>query len=358
MEHLKWKSLLAVLIGLLMVGVAAGSAYAMVQKPIHPILPSQPLTKAFTGPNAQIQARAFLKRLPVTLTLNFNTMNDITFIGIALRPVSNGVYIPAYYIVQGAKPGEYPLLQRKFTEFAESHFRVQVSNIKIASSIQPNVNWNYAGSIDYITHTASHLGQEGYLQLKGWYYYYIIDQHTVEYYAQTKLRGDVSSSAVAVKDLDLHVSRGHTHEVIDDFLPDGHIGPTTSYYESLTVELTPEDIAKISASAGYSVNTNDDYYFRIDTHTADPNSYVDFHAYDFKKKVSWWFDSPAWGRSFYMETATTMKTTSTATTTYFGVFKYNVSGEFYFNTPSGAVITESPEDIDISVFVYPPHIVF
>ncbi|WP_297517921.1 hypothetical protein [Thermococcus sp.] len=122
MEHLKWRSLLAVLIGLLMVGVTAGSAYAMVQKPIHPILPSQPLTKAFTGPNAQIQARAFLKRLPVTLTLNFNTMNDITFIGVALRPVSNGVYIPAYYIVQGAKPGEYSLLQRKFTEFAESQF--------------------------------------------------------------------------------------------------------------------------------------------------------------------------------------------------------------------------------------------
>ncbi|QDA31135.1 hypothetical protein FH039_05325 [Thermococcus indicus] len=354
---MKRKSLLAVLLGLLVVGATTGSVHAVVQKPIHPILPSQPLTKAFTGPNAQIQARAFLKGLPVTLTLNFDTMNNITFIGIALRPAGNGAYIPAYYIVQGAKPWEYSLIQRKFTEFAEGHFRAQVSDIKIASSIEPNVNWNYAGSIDYITHTVSYLGQSGYLEFKGFYYYYVIDQNTIEYYAQTKLRGDVSSSAVAVKDLDLHVSRGHTHEVIDDFLPDGHIGPTTSYYESLTVELTPEEATKISASAGYSVNTNDDYYFRIDTHTADPNSYVDFHAYDFKKK-SWWRDPPAWGRSFYMKTATTMKTTSTATTTYFGVFKYRVSGEFYFKTPDYTVITKSPEDIDVSVFVYPPHTVF
>ncbi|NJE01181.1 hypothetical protein E3E42_04605 [Thermococcus sp. JdF3] len=329
---MKRKFLLAVLLGLLVMGATTGSVPEEVQKPIHPILPSQPLTKAFTGPNAQIQARAFLKGLPVTLTLNFDTMNNITFIGIALRPAGNGTYIPAYYIVQGAKPWEYSLIQRKFTEFAEGHFRAQVSDIKIASSIEPNVNWNYAGSIDYITHTVSYLGQSGYLEFKGFYYYCVIDQNTIEYYAQTKLRGDVSSSAVAVKDLDLHVSRGHTHEIIDDFLPDGHVG-------------------------SYSVNTNDGYYFRIDTHTADPNSYVDFHAYDFKKK-SWWRDPPAWGRSFYMKTATTMKTTSTATTTYFGVFKYRVSGEFYFKTPDYTVITKSPKDIDVSVSVYPPHTVF
>jgi hypothetical protein len=195
--------------------------------------------------------------------------------------LDDGAYIPAYYIVQGAKPKDYPCLQRKFEEFAENLFRVQVSDIKIASTIEPSVNWNYAGSIDWVTSTASSpFGQKGILELKG-FYYYSIDPSTTEYYAKTKVRGDVSSSDLALKDLHLRVSTQGTHEAIYDFLPDGHMDPMTSYSEAITVGLDSEKTAKISASAGYSVNTNDGYYFRMDTHTLDPNSYVDFHAYDF-----------------------------------------------------------------------------
>ncbi|MCD6373808.1 MAG: hypothetical protein J7L37_09770, partial [Thermococcus sp.] len=279
-------------------------------------------------------------------------------IGIALRPVGNGVYAPAYYVVEGAKPEQYAVFQKKFAEFTRRHVRAKVSDLKIASTINPNVDWNYAGTIDWITHSVSYLElQKGYLEFEGWYYYYVVDENTVEYYGRTKIRGDVSSSGVAVKDISLHVSRGYSHETINDFLPDGHIGPVTSYQESIMVELDPEKIAKISASAGYSVNTNDGYYFRIDTHTGNPNDYVDFHAYDFKKK-SLGLDPPAWGHSFYLITAVTMKTTSTGTACYFGVFNYKVNAQFYFLTWGADVITKSPEPVEASVFVYPPRTVF
>ncbi len=363
-NNLSWGYPVVILVGLLILGVTAGSAYSLgtnnglLYSPVLlPLEPSGDISKVFTGKDAVAHAEVFIAKRHLTLAIKLDSIKDITFIGIAIRSAGNGVYSPAYYVVEGAEPKQYPIFQKKFTEFAKSHFRTQVSNIKIASSIQPNVNWNYAGTVDWITHSASHLGQKGYLELKGFYYYHVIDQNTVEYYARTKIRGDVSSSAVAVKDMYLHVSRGHSHEAIDDFLPDGHVGPTTSYQESTTVEFTPDEVARISASAGYSMNTNDGYYFRIDTHTADPNSYVDFHAYDFKKK-SWWIDPPAWGRSFYMETAVTMRTTSTDTECYFGVFKYDAGGQFYFLTPSGSVIAESPEPIETSIFVYPPHTVF
>lgn len=365
---MKLKSLLVILIGLLMVGMATGTSYVSTQKPIYPIQPQRPLVKVFTGPEASLYAHSFVKGKAVTLAINFSAIKDATFIGIALRSADNGVYIPAYYVVQGANPNDYPYLQRKFEEFAENHFRAQVSDIKIASAIEPSINWNYAGSIDWITSTTSSpFGQKGVLELKGFYYYYPIDSSTTEYYAKTKVRGDVSSSDVALKNLHLRVSTQGTHEAIDDFLPDGHIGPVTSYSEAITVELDSEKTAKISASAGYSVNTNDGYYFRMDTHTLDPNNYVDFHAYDFKKDVPLLPDPPAFGKSFFFESAVTMKVKSpTSNACYFGVFNYDASAEFYVTNPLIGIVlatlppwlVTAPEDIKISVFVYPLHTVF
>ncbi|ASJ00723.1 hypothetical protein [Thermococcus gorgonarius] len=364
---MKWRLLLAVLLGLLVGGMATGSSYIPVQKPIYPAPPQGALTKVFTGPDASLHAHSFVKGKEVTLAINFSAIKDATFIGIALRPIGNGAYAPAYYVVQGAEPNDYPRLQRKFEEFAETHFRTQVSNIKIASAIEPNVNWNYAGSIDWVTSTSSLFGQKGVLELKGFYYYYPIDSNTIEYYAKTRVRGDVSSSDVALKDLRLRVSTGGTYEALEDFLPDGHMGPMTSYSEAITVELDSEKTAQISASAGYSVNTNDGYYFRMDTHTLDPNNYVDFHAYDFKKDVPWLPDPPAFGMPFFFESAVTMKVKSpTNNACYFGIFNYDASAEFYvINTwLLGMPVTfppylvTAPKDIKISVFVYPPHTVF
>ncbi|WP_297509675.1 hypothetical protein [Thermococcus sp.] len=251
---MRWKPLFAVLLGLLMVGVMAGNSYALPQKPGSPIHSPETLIKVFTGSTALVQAQAFLKKLPVTLTLNLSSLSDVTFFGVALRPTDSGVYIPAYYIVQGAKPKDYPTLQEKFLEVAKSHFKARVSNIKIASSIEPSVKWNYAGSIEYITSAVSFLDQKGMLQLKGFYYYCIINENTIEYYAKTKVRGDVSPRA-ALKEIHLHVSGPKDYEKIDDFLPDGHIGPVTSYSQSVMVELHSNKVAQISASAGYTTNT-------------------------------------------------------------------------------------------------------
>lgn len=359
--------MLAVLLGLLVVEVTGTLSYSVATN-IHsslspklpPLEPPKEFSKVFTGKNAVSQAEIFLAGKHLTLTVKFNSMKNLTFIGIALRPVGEDTYIPAYYIVEGAKPSQYQLLMKKFKTFAEAHFRSEVYNVRVNSAIEPNVNWNYAGSIDWITSTTSFLNQKGVLELKGFYYYYIIDSNTVEYYAVTKVRGDVSSSRVSLKDLRLHVSREGTYEAIDDFLPDGHIGPTTSYSKSVLVGLSSDKIAQISASAGYTVNTNDKYYFRLDTHTLNPNQYVDFHAYDFKKNVFLAPDHPAWGKSFYFNTAVTMKVNSPSNACYFGVFEYDASAEFYFQVPVGVVpvTTKSPNDIKISVYVYPPHTVF
>lgn len=364
---MRLKTMLAVLLGLLMVGVVWTSSYSIATNiqpspspKLPPLEPPKEFFKVFTGKNAISQAKIFLAGKHLTLTIKLNSMKNVTFVGIALRPVGEDTYIPAYYIVEGAKPSQYQLLMKKFETFAKVHFSVKVSNVRVSSAIEPNVNWNYAGSIDWITSTTSFLNQKGVLELKGFYYYYIIDSNTIEYYAVTEVRGDVSSSWVSLKDLRLHVSREGTYEAIDDFLPDGHIGPTTSYSESVLIGLSSDKTAQISASAGYTVNTNDKYYFRMDTHTLNPNEYVDFHAYDFKKNVFLAPDHPAWGKSFYFKTAVTMKVNSPSNACYFGIFKYDASAEFYFQMPVGLVpvITKSPNDIKISVYVYPPHTVF
>lgn len=90
------------------------------------------------------------------------------------------------------------------------------------------------------------------------------------------------------------------YEVIDDFFPDGYMDPTTSYSEAVTLELSSDNAARISASAGYSMNTSDGHYFRMDTHTLHPNDYVDFHAYDCKKDVFLLPDPPTFGESFFV----------------------------------------------------------
>ncbi|NJE47840.1 hypothetical protein [Thermococcus sp. Bubb.Bath] len=118
---------------------------------------------------------------------------------------------------------------------------------------------------------------------------------------------------------------------------------TSSYSEVITVELDSEKTAKISASAGYSVNTNDGYYLRMDTHTLDPNNYVDFHAYDFKKDVPWLPDPPAFGKSFFFESAVTMKVKSpTSNACYFGIFNYDASAEFYVTNPLIGIVLATP----------------
>jgi hypothetical protein len=159
-----------------------------------------------------------------------------------------------------------------------------------------------------------------------------VDLNTVEYYAITEIRGDVPSPWVSLKDLRLRISRDGTYEAIDDFLP--------------------------CAGADYSADSN--YHFRVDTHTLEPNDYVDFHAHDFKKNVRFAPDPPAWGRSFYLKTAVTMRVNSPSNACYFGVFKYDASAEFYFQVPVGVVpvTTKSPDDIKISVHVSPQHGVF
>jgi len=364
---LRWKSLFAVFLGLLIVEMIGTSSYSVATSTqpspslkLPPLEPSKEFSKVFTGKNAASQAEAFLAGKHLTLIIKFNSMKNVTFVGIVLRPVDEDVYIPAYYIVEGAKPSQYQILREKFEAFAEAHFKAKVSNVRVNSALEPNVDWNYAGSIDWITSTTSFLNQKGVLELKGFYYYYVIDSNTIEYYAVTKVRGDVSSSWVSLKDLRLHVSRDGTYEAIDDFLPDGHIGPTTSYSESITIGLSSDKTAQISASAGYTENTDDKYYFRMDTHTLNPNEYVDFHAYDFKKNVRFAPDHPAWGKSFYFKTAVTMKVNSPSNACYFGVFRYDASAEFYFQVPVGLVpvITKSPNGIKISVYVYSPHTVF
>ncbi|WP_297509672.1 hypothetical protein [Thermococcus sp.] len=89
----------------------------------------------------------------------------------------------------------------------------------------------------------------------------------------------------------------------------------------------------------------------MDAHTFNPNKYVDFYAYDFNRK-SWLKDYPAWGRSFYFNTALTMKSISPGDACYFGVFKYKASAKFYFQMPVGVVpaVTKPPKDIEISVY--------
>ena len=367
------KPLGVVLLGVVFIAFVGISSYGVTAgvPPLKtPALPPfkhfKGFSKVFTGKDAVKQAAKFLAGKRLTLRIGLGSEKNVTFVGVALRPVGENTYVPAYLIVEGATPAQYRALKREFEEFARVHFSTKVSGVKVSSTIEPNVNWDYAGSIDWITSTTgSFFSGKGVLELKGFYYYYPIDANTIEYYAKTKIRGDVSSSDMALKDLRLRVSKEGAYEAIDDFLPDGHIGPTTSYSEAVAVELSSDSAAKISASAGYSLNTNDGYYFRMDTHTLNPNDYVEFHAYDFKKNVPLLPDPPAFGKSFFFESAVTIKVRSPGNACHFGIFKYDASAEFYSLTPAVIIpismppyLETSPKDIKLSVFVYPPHTVF
>jgi hypothetical protein len=85
----------------------------------------------------------------------------------------------------------------------------------------------------------------------------------------------------------------------------------------------------------------------------------------FKKDVPLLPDPPAFGKSFFFESAVTMKVHSpTGDSCYFGVFNYDASAEFYAVNPLAGILPlppwleiAPPKDIKISVFVSPPHTV-
>jgi len=357
--NLKWKPLLGILLGLL---VISSMATASLEEPAsHKTTESiEPptnfknivLTKVFSGKDASLEAMNFLARYRgrLTLEVDLRYLENITFIGISLRPTKNGYYIPAYYIVDKSAPMSRQEFQKRFDEITATLAKEPLIMPGDVLNVEPKVNWEYAGRIDYVTSHVTRNGRTGTIQQTGWYYYYFVDNYRVEYYAKIKIRGDMNSKDVALKELNLHVDRnGYTHETLGDFLPDGHIGPTTSYSESLMIEVDSGKTLRISAHGGYTKDTNDGIYFRGDTHTLNPNDYVDFHFYDFKRNIRFFPDPPAWGESFYMYLAVTMS--ASYKNIKYGVLRQKLSGSFYFN---GQHITvKSAPTVDIVVHIKP-----
>ncbi len=300
--NLKWKPLLGILLGLL---VISRMATASLDEPASPrtmgsIEPPTDfknivLTKVFSGKDASLEAMKFLARHRGRLTLEVDLRNleNITFIGISLRPLKEGYYIPAYYIVDKSAPMSRQEFQKRFDEITATLAKEPLIMAGDVLNVEPKVNWEYVGGIDYVTSHVTRNGRTGTIQQTGWYYYYFVDNYRVEYHAKIKIRGDMNSKDVALKELNLHVDRnGYTHETLGDFLPDGHIGPITSYSESLMIEVDSGKTLRISAHGGYTKDTNDGIYFRGDTHTLNPNDYVNFHFYDSKRNIRFFPDPP------------------------------------------------------------------
>ncbi|WP_048149357.1 hypothetical protein [Palaeococcus ferrophilus] len=365
---MKWKPLMAVLIGLLMIGVAAKAAPSPassggydsetpvwgLERPIKPVNVSQHI---FTGPGSVEKGKRFLKTFggQITLELNFSELSkhNITFFAVVLRPIPNGKYAPIYFIGDGLRHEDIEKFRWEFQRVVNDVLNRPIEG-RFSIASEPSREWHWIGSIRTITKSTSYPLTPGnaYQSLSSDYWYTEGTSGQYAYYAKVYHSGDMSSSEIAINELKLVVSAPTGYEFIGNghYLPDGHGGPKTTYSESSSFGFDGTTLV-FSASAGYNMETNDGYYFRWDTHAFDPNTEVTFRFYDFHRKYGS-LSAPAWGKSFTARPAVIMIVEPSSTSTRAAVFKYHATASFKFNTWAGSVV-KSTDPIDVTVFAFP-----
>jgi len=358
-----WRKVLGLMLGLLVLGAIGGITTAgsgtntgesngfqdISQKDIAPYV--QQLDREgyvfFEGKQAVQLAEELTKRLgkKLTISLNFSELKDknITFIGVAVRPAS-GRYITMFYIVQG----QYD--SNDIREFMEERGGFLKEPLTYTTYDEPGRDWKWIGSTSWKTKYAYHYDGKVYHAIRVKYYYATSTSGQYAYLAEISNIGDMDRNYFALKELYTRVTVPTQDAWFEDFLPFGHGGPQTQYYEeqsfnygSFSGDLT------YYASAGYSTSTNDAYYFRWDTHSENPNWDFQVKWYDFKKKT-WHGDEFAWGIGF----KTTSSVIEIVENSYDdAAFNYNAKASFYVRTMSGAIITIDPPAITFTNFVNP-----
>lgn len=358
-----WRKMFGLMLGLLILGAIGGIATAssgVDAGKSHTVqnIPRKDITSyvqqlerngyvIFEGKQAVQLAEELTKRLgkKLTISLNFSELKDkdITFIGVAVRPVG-GRYITMFYIVQG----QYDF--NDIREFITERSSFLKEPLTYTRGDEPGRDWRWIGSTRWKAKYTYYYGGKAYHAIRVKYYYATSTSGQYAYLAEISHIGDMNRNYFALKELYTQITVPTQDAWFEEFLPFGHGGPRTQYYEEQSFDYGAfSGDLTYHASAGYSTSTNDDYYFRWNAHSENPN--WDFHVkwYDFKKKT-WYGDKFAWGIGF----KTTSSVIEIVKNRYDdAVFKYNAKASFYVRTMSGAIITRSSSTITFTNFVNP-----
>ncbi|ACS34331.1 hypothetical protein [Thermococcus gammatolerans] len=366
---MNWKFLIAISLGLLIIGLGHAGALSSPDSKPAPSLPPHKekpsptpprigggiVVKTFTGSSSIAQAKSFLNQYwgKLTLRLNLNEFQNVTFVGIALRPLPSGAYAPLYYF---GRVGECPadLLKRAFyTEL--SAFENIPLEVKGSLADEPGRNWKYIGAVRSIRTSReirvttsiwteekatvyNEFGAEFWVTYgtSGQYVYYAYLSH--EGKVPTKASGNLK---VAVKNVTESVKVLNSKDAfigVGSFRPEGsgstsHSTVTWGLNVGFGVDSTGRPLP--NAQAGFTESHSTALSFKWYTDDVDPNSEVHFNFYDLEER-GFIFSHPAWGKIFIAHPAVVVHVDPGVT---FHLAKLKLKAEALFHY--GAVI-DSP----------------
>lgn len=327
MSSTKWRSLLAVILGLLMVGTLGdipniaitGSPMNMstdknIQVPSLPPNTGNIIVKTFTGTSSLRSAELFIQRYQdkLTLRIDFGEFNNATFVGIALRRLPTGAYVPLYYFGQEDRNLDVETLTRSFYSEA-SKFGDMSLEVTGALADEPSRNWKYIGGIRSIRTSLevktlkkdtvmvyNEIGGDSWVTLStsGQYVYYVYLTHEAKVPKEKDFPGNFK---VAVKEVKERVTVLNTHHAfigLGNFRPEGSgpsSNPVITWGLNGGIDVNGRPLP--NAQAGFSESYTKGLTFKWYTDDIDPNSEIQFEFYDLKKR-EWFGDSPAWGQIF------------------------------------------------------------
>ncbi|CAB49025.1 hypothetical protein [Pyrococcus abyssi] len=297
----------------------------------------------FKGNNSIKLAQGVLEKLGKNMTISFNVSalknRDIAFVGIALRPLGKK-YITMLYVVEG---------QCDVNDVKE-FLRERITFLREPLIMSADRDWKFIGSTTWKVKYTSQYGGQVYHAIRVKYYYTTSTSGQYAYLAEISHIGDVDRKYLALKELYTQVNVPIQNAWFEDFLPFGHGGPQTQYYEekSFSYDMFSGDLTYY-ASAGYSISTNDGYYFKWEAHSRNPNWDFRVRWYDFKKKT-WYGSDFAWGVGF-KTTSSVIEIVESGNKN--AAFRYTARGSFYVRAMSGAIRTVAPPSITFTNFVNP-----
>ncbi|WP_297550486.1 hypothetical protein [Thermococcus sp.] len=283
---MKWKPLMAVLLGLLMVGVTAAGADIPTGKAkesgsgtldIRPLPTPIGEMTYFYGDNA-VKALMELSRKNIPLRiLPGQELSQVTFLGV-YRDTNGRVY---YYIVEG--PVKTKTVLNDFIKNAE-HFSQRPTRRKI-SIMGHTRDWNDIGAITWkkvFIGTTMEMGitaEFSYVSTTSGMMYYLVEIHQ---------SGNPKRSDIAVDKMTVDVSVPNeiplSETWISRWLPKTDGGPKKYY--SYTSQISVDgNLLSYSASASTSEETNDGITFRWKVKSREIGRDVEFIHYDFVKKI-------------------------------------------------------------------------
>lgn len=297
---MKWESLFAVLLGLLMVGVATAETNPPMVKPIESNdnntldieLPPAPMGKMmyFSGEDA-VKALAELEHKNITLRITTDhELSRITFLGVYENP-DGRVY---YYIVEGPVKKETAL--RDFIKNAK-HFSQRPTSREV-SVLGRTRNWIDIGAITWkkaSIGTTMEMGvtaEFSYVPTTSGMIYYLVEIHQVAKPQRHDIAVDEMTADVSVP-AEIPLS-----EIwISKWLPRMDGGPKRYY--SYTPQISVDgNLLSYSASASTSEETNDGVTFRWKVRISKIGRNVEFVHYDFMKRIGIGrLSRPAYGKN-------------------------------------------------------------